>query len=260
MKRCFHLGFAISLANAMLAYTFTMQWVLALALLLAVPAGSAEPEVELLGSWHVLVHYKDDNASNPERERWEDKIWVFSKAGSRLRWTEYPIVVFADHTGRFERLGTSRAARLLGYWEPNDRQRAQIASGLEVNPRGSKSKTLRGSVEEGWRSTQKANAPSVSVITYVEHWSVEGLPDRPVFTREDQLGSQRTETLEGVTRYTTREVSGDGNSLLGEFERDGTRRGSFRMTRSGESRDVKDSGKSYYERIVEEYQRRAVPE
>ena len=45
MKRCIHLRVAISLANAVLAYTFTMPWVLALSLLLVVPAAEAQPGV-----------------------------------------------------------------------------------------------------------------------------------------------------------------------------------------------------------------------
>ena len=60
--------------------------------------------------------------------------------GSRLRWTEYPMVIFGDGTGRFESLGTNRASRVLQHWEPNKAQRAEIASGLQVNSRGSKSK------------------------------------------------------------------------------------------------------------------------
>ena len=49
------------------------------------------------------------------------------------------------------------------------------------NPRGMKSKSLRGSDAEGWASASRARAASASVITYTENWSIEGMPDRPVF-------------------------------------------------------------------------------
>ncbi len=57
---------------------------------------------DLLGTWHVLVHYKDSGAGNPDARRWEDRIWVFELEGSRVKWTDYPIVVFGNSSGRFE--------------------------------------------------------------------------------------------------------------------------------------------------------------
>jgi hypothetical protein len=223
---------------------------LAMALLLAGPA-FGESSLELAGTWHVLVHYKDDNTLNPERERWDDRIWRFERVGNRLRWREYPIVVFSDESGRFERRGSGQYARILGSWEPSEGQRAQIVAGLEVNPRGMKSKTLRGSDAEGWRSHSRRAPASASVISYVEHWSIDGVMERPVFTREDQLGAERAEDLVGVTRYTTRSIDPGGDVLRGVFERDGTRHGTFRMTRSGEATDVKGSGKTPGQRAVD---------
>lgn len=183
--------------------------------------------------------------------RWEDRIWVFEPAGSRLRWTEYPIVVFRDQTGRFEALGTNRASRIRHAWEPNEGQLGQIESGLKVNPRGKKSKTLRGSDAEGWRSRSRATPASASVITYTEQWSISGTPARPVFERVEVLGSARTETMDGVTRYTTREVGPGGRVLRGSFERDGTRRGTFRMMLAGSVDGVKGSGRTQGQRLME---------
>ena len=78
------------------------RWLLALALALgAAPATASEP-VDLVGTWHVLVHYTDSSAADTEVLRWDDRIWVFKRKGSRLSWTEYPIVVFNDRSGRFE--------------------------------------------------------------------------------------------------------------------------------------------------------------
>jgi hypothetical protein len=214
-------------------------------------AGSAN-EVDLVGTWYVLVHYKDDAAGNPDAERWEDRVWVFERKGSRLGWTEYPIAVFRDETGRFERRSTGQYARILHYWEPNPAQRSDIANGLQVNTRGSKRKTLRGSADGGWSSSRARGAASASTISYSEVWSVEGLPERPVFTRSDSLSGAGAESMEGVTRYATTEVSEGGSLLTGTFERDATRHGRFRMMRSGEIGALEGS------KSLEERQRRAI--
>ncbi|MCH2169896.1 hypothetical protein MK489_03855 [Myxococcota bacterium] len=196
-------------------------------------SAAAEGQVDIEGTWYVIVHYLDDNSPNPEQERWEDKIWVLERSGSRLKWREYPIVVFDDEEGRFERRGTGQYARVLHFWEPNESQRADIRDGLQVNDRGSKTKTLRGSDSKGWATRHRARPSSASVVSYTEHWSIDNLPSEPTFTRRDIMGSGRSDSLEGVTRYTTTEVMPSGNRLRGSFVRDGTRRGTFRMMRAG---------------------------
>jgi hypothetical protein len=223
----------------------------ALAVLFFAAQALASDGVDLIGTWHVLVHYRDDHSAHPDLERWDDRVWVFARSGSRLRWTEYPIVVFSDSSGRFEKLGTSRASRVLHAWEPNGKQLAEIRSGLQYNTRGSKSKTLRGSDAEGWASQRRSGAVSASVITYTENWIIEGMPALPVFTRNDVMGSARTENVEGVTQYATLEVEAGSDVLRGSFERDGSRHGRFRMMRSGEARVVEGSGKTQGERFLE---------
>jgi len=198
-------------------------------LLAAAPAGAAD----LIGSWHVLVHYRDANSGKPEQVRWQDRVWVFERKGSRLRWTEYPIVVFGNDSGRFERRQSGQYARVLGAWEPSDAQLANIAAGLKINSRGAKKKSLRGSDAGGWASTARAQAASASVITYQENWSIQGAEALPVFEQQDVMSSARTETLEGVTRFETTAVEAGGDVLVGRFQRDGTREGTFTMRRSG---------------------------
>ena len=211
---------------------------LACAALLGLAAAPAPAEpVDLIGTWYVLVHYKDDNAPNPDEERWEDKVWVFEPQGRRLQWTEYPIVVFDDESGRFERRQTGQYARILHYWEPSPAQLSDIADGLQVNSRGAKEKTLRGSDADGWSSGRATGAASASVLSYREVWSIEGLPSRPVFSRSDLLGGGTTESLEGLTQYAATRV--ENGVVTGTFERDGTRRGTFRMLRSGEAGALK---------------------
>jgi murein DD-endopeptidase MepM/ murein hydrolase activator NlpD len=218
----------------------TTHLIPALACVLLLSIASPAAAVDLIGTWHVLVHYRDANAANPDLDRWEDKIWVFEPSGSRIRWTEYPIVVFADETGRFERRDTGQYARVMHSWEPNAKQRAEIEAGLAYNSRGSKAKTLRGSNAKGWKSRGAMAAASASVITYSEEWSIEGMPARPVFLRTDILGSARAENVEGGTLYETSEVSADGNEIRGRYDRDGSRLGTFRMLRAGAVAKVKD--------------------
>jgi len=185
----------------------------------------------LLGAWHVLVHYKDATSSDAERERWDDRAWVFEREGDRLRWTEYPIVVFDDETGRFENDEANRASRILHHWEPDAAQLTDIQDGLAVNERGRVSTTLRR-LEGSWVSASKQATSSASMIRYVESWRIDPAAEGPIFQREDALRSERAEELTGVTIYTTREVA-DGRRLLrGDFERDGTQHGTFTMTRA----------------------------
>jgi hypothetical protein len=196
-------------------------------------AAPARAELDLVGTWHVLIHYTDDHAQDPEQVRWSDRVWVFERKGDRLTWSEYPIAIFSDETGRFETLPSGQNSRVLGAWEPNEAQRQDIASGLDVNSRGSKKKTLSGSDAEGWTTTSRAQAASASMITYQENWRIESPTGLPVFTQEDVMASARTETLEGGARFATTAVEKGGRVLTGSYERDGTRRGTFRMTRSG---------------------------
>jgi len=212
-------------------------------------AEDADHEIELLGAWHVTIHYRDDASENPDIERWDDRVWRFERRGSRLEWTEFPIVVFDDRSGRFESHDGERMQRVLHFWTPNEAQQAEIRKSLLVNPRGAKSKGLRGSQKRGYKSAGGLRAESASVIGYSESWYIEGLPKKPIFTRDDTMGSGSTENIEGRTRYTTETVDADGSLLRGTYVRDGTRHGTFTMQRVGEivvigsKRDTRDEQK-----------------
>lgn len=209
----------------------------AIALVISPLAVVAAPSVDLMGTWYVLIHYRDEASSDPDTERWDDRIWLFAKKGSRLSWTEYPVVMFSDQRGRFERTLSGVQGRVLAAWEPNERQQKEIRDGLEANSRGSKTKTLRGSPSKGYKSVGGLRTQSVSVIGYHETWSIDGLPDAPIFTRDDLMGSGRTSTMEGRTQYAATEVEVlDGGTLIrGTYERDGVRHGVFRMIRAGDT-------------------------
>jgi len=224
---------------------------LALAALLAPVSASA---LELAGTWYVLVHYTDDTAHDPKQLRWEDRLWTFEPAGAQLVWTERTIVVFSDESGRFEKLGGNRASRVVGAWEPNPAQLAQIESGLAYNTRGEKKKLLRGSASEGFTSGggSAASVGGANVLSYVETWSIEDASGLPVFTRDDSLGGGSHESLDGRTQYRTESIDGNG-VLRGRFERDGTRHGTFRIYPSGQAGITRGSGKTQQQRMQEAF-------
>ena len=223
----------------------------AIAATLLVGAAPAAASLDLIGTWHVLVHYKDSASNNPDFERWEDRVWVFAMEGSRLRWTQYPLVVFEDKTGRFEKLGTNRASRVFHYWEPNAAQQANIQAGLEINERGSQTKTLRGSPQQGWKSGTPIRSFSVNTLTYTQIWSIEDPTGLPAFRFEETLGGARAESVEGITDYRTTRVENGADALSGTFTRDDSRTGTFRMVRAGDVSQVRGSGKSDSERFFE---------
>ena len=202
---------------------------LAFALLAAAPAAFAQA-VDLTGTWYVLVHYKDEVSGKPDALRWEDRIWVFEKNGDKLEGKDYPIVVFDDDEGRFER-SRRGYSRVVAAWEPSPAQRANIEAGLHINTRGSKSKTLAGSDAAGWKSVASPQAQGANVVTYSEIWGVKDAASKPVFLRNESLGSGAMEALEGGTVFKTESVA--PGELRGTYDRDGTRKGTFRMVRAG---------------------------
>jgi hypothetical protein len=226
----------------------TLSVLSALSFVLVASSAAAETELDLVGTWHVLVHYTDSDSANPDVERWDDRLWVFEKKGSRLKWTEYPIVVFDDREGRFER-SVSGQRRVLHAWEPNPGQRAQIEGGLEFNSRGARSKSMRRSKKDGrWQSSSAPAVQSATTVGYHETWIVHDPTGLPKFVRDDILGSQRAETMMGRTRYDAVKVTSGGDKVRGTFARDESRRGRFRMLRSGDAVSV-GTKKSPNERI-----------
>lgn len=222
----------------------------ALAASLSLLAVGPSRALDLTGTWYVLVHYQDSQSADPEAWRWEDRVWRFRSDRDRLEWTEFAIVVLQDESGRFERLGGSRAARVVAAWEPSPTQLADIQDGLEVNStRGVKTKTLRAA-DGGWSSGESALGEGASVLTYSETWKIEDAAGSPVFIREDALGGASAETMDGRTEYRTEELAADGSELSGRFERDGTRTGRFRLIRSGDASAVGSSDQAERTRKV----------
>ena len=65
----------------------------------------------------------------------------------------------------------------------------EIAEGLQVNSRGSKTKSLRGSAKKGYKSTGGSRSMSAMTVGYQETWTVDSPNELPVFTRDDIMGT-----------------------------------------------------------------------
>jgi len=199
------------------------------ALLLAASAkgGFEEP---LLGTWHVLVHYRDLDSKNPEISRWEDRVWVIRRAGESLEWIDYPMAVFGDESGRFADLGTNRARRLTGRWTPNARQQSEIeGAGVEVSARGRERRLLEPAGPGAWESGP-ARPPAGGRPEYREHWRLEDGPAGLHLSIRSRLeGGDEIEAL-GRIDYRFETAREGTKSLEGRYERDGRRYGRVRLT------------------------------
>jgi transposase len=88
-------------------------------------------------------------------------------------------------------------------------------------------------------------------ITYQENWIVESASELPVFIREEMLGAASAENVDGRTEYRTQEIRAGGDVLVGTYDRDGTRHGTFRMMRAGAPKQLEEkSQKELQEQAV----------
>ncbi len=245
MKTRTDIGFLTFLACLLL------QWVM------NATAQATDETVDLRGTWFLLIHYSDPESANPEATRWRDLVWSFSLKGSRLQWQEYPIVYFEDSSGRFEALGDNPRSRILSGWEPNAKQMETIMNGPRVNSRGAKTKTLKGSNSEGWRSSRRRAQTSASVLGYHESLSIEKLEGQPIFERRDIVGNALSQSAEGLTRFEVTEILEAGKTLIGRYERDGRHRGVFRMWRTPPARGLEKKDRTPNERARDALLRKA---
>jgi hypothetical protein len=198
------------------------------AVILGVAAAFARAEapddLDVGGTWYVLVHLRDTASADPDAWSWDDGLWVFERHAGTLRWKVYPEPHFTDESGREDRSGS---------WEPSSTQRDEITRGLRVAPRGVLLAELDGSDEEGWRSPSHGVAVQ-SGLGFERRFEITRSGGRPVFVHTEGLVGAAADPLEGRTLYETREIE-DG-VLTGRCERDTDLRGRFRMWRSGAAR------------------------
>jgi hypothetical protein len=206
---------------------------LALVPMTSIRVAAEEVALDLTGAWYVLIHYRDADSRDPNLEEWDERVWVFEQQGDRLRWTEYRIVIFKNDKGRFGALSSGRPVRSEGTWIPEEEQLEQIKTGLSVNARGTRVKSLKGDLDGNYRSAGVMQRDSVSVIGFSETWNVSGLTFLPTFRRSDVMESGRSDALAGNTEYVTKKIDRETSVLEGEFDRDGVQRGSFKMVRTG---------------------------
>lgn len=204
------------------------------------------------GLWYVLVYYTDDHAMDPNAWHWEDHLWVIRQKNGNLRWREYPIVVFEDVTGRFERIGRNSLSKVTGKWEPSEDQLENIRRGLQVNDRGALSKKLKaanrahGEGEIVWESAGPGVVTSASVITFSSTWQIERQGGMPTLSWNDLLDAGRAESLDGRTEFRCERIDENG-VVHGRFDRDGVRHGVFRLYPSGGPQSLKPKKKKWFD-------------
>ena len=223
------------------ALPWVLPWVLFMASLLALigwaPAWAGDRDsgaASVLGDWYVLVHYAGSTPGASGGLAWDDEVWRIETEGSGMRWTIFPHPEFREASGRWESLEGGAEARSSGAWQPNAAQLAEIAGGLAYAAHEERSKRLGRAPGGGWASRGGLRSASVSQVAYHEAWRITDAPPGPVFARAAAMGSGRTGTLKGGTRFETREVRAKGAELAGRYSRDGEFEGSFRMLRMAE--------------------------
>jgi len=179
---------------------------------------------DLVGTWYVQVLHREETAGGSESIVGEDAVWRFERRHGRLHWMLFATPSFDDDE-RVESFGTA---------PPTAAQVALRTRGLAVTRRNAFEKILEGSDASGWSSGEGARPTSASVLTLARRLRIDGLPERPVFTRVETFGGVGAEELAGTTRYAAREVESD--RLVGDCERDGERVGGFAMWRIGSVR------------------------
>lgn len=213
-------------------------WIVALAAFAVAPRvappARAEPGGPLppfVGTWHVLIHYQVPDGPHPDRWKWDERVWVIEPSGDGFEWIEHAIVSFADRSGRFEHLGTNRARRLLGAWEPSEGQQEEIATGLSVSSRGMRRKHLLPVAPGLWQSESVENAigRSSSGLGYNEVWSIQ-LADGETRFRIDTrfaVSAAATDESGGATLYLAGVDPPEG--FRGRYDHAGERIGRFRL-------------------------------
>lgn len=195
----------------------------------------------LLADWYVLIHFEGRPEGETERPQWEDQIWTIKASKENLRWTIFPHVEMKRTGGRYQERSDGLVALSPGTWSPDAQQWEEIRSGLKTDPYSSRSKTLRPSGPDAWRSSGRLRSASASMVGYHELWKILFEGDLPVFSRVDSMGSARTDVLDGQTRFVTEARDPDKGELVGRYQRGETFQGRFRMVRM-EGRDASEPG------------------
>ena len=195
----------------------------------------------LLADWYVLIHFEGRPEGETEGPQWEDQIWTIKASKENLRWTIFPHVEMKRTRGRYQERSDGLVALSPGTWSPDAQQWEEIRSGLKTDPYSSRSKTLRPSGPDAWRSSGRLRSASASMVGYHELWTILFEGDLPVFSRVDSMGSARTDVVDGQTRFITEARDPDKGELVGRYQRGETFQGRFRMVRM-EGRDASEPG------------------
>jgi hypothetical protein len=198
----------------------------------APPASAPTPSAPTRPFWPGGSLEEEEASAGPD---YRDEVWRFERVGADLRWTIFPDLAFRDETGRFEDIRGQRA-RLRHAWRPSADQLAEIRAGVDVDARTARTKTLRPDGRGAFASGARARAGSASAVAFGERWEVRDVDGEPEFTIAASLSSGRTDSLEGVTRFTADSADAEAGRIEGAYARDETETGRFYMWRKGEVR------------------------
>jgi len=205
------------------------------------PAGAMAQEaanhdlsrLELSGEWYVLIHYKDERSEDKSITKFKDFAWSIQQTPGRLVWEGYPYVLFDEELGLIRRHALTEHLP----WEPDEGVWKRIRNSIDVSSRAMTKKSLRGSVEEGFRS-KPPRAAGIGTLTFSRDWQVTFAAASIRIEIVDSLsGSQGLAGMEEKTVFEILEEPGPGE-LRGRW-REGSKRGSFRMVRAHERKVVK---------------------
>ncbi len=210
----------------------------ALALLATGPQGVAPAQglqsLDLSGEWYVLLHYKDSKSADPSITKFKDLSWSIRQDEQQIVWKENPYVIFDEGT-EVERRYKMRAHEP---WQPEGLVLGLLRKHVDVSERAERSKRLRGSVDEGFRSLPPISTGAANTLSFTRDWKLDFGEDKVRIVIVDSLGG--SELLGEMEEATVFEITerGPDDELLGTYS-EGTKSGTLRMIRSNERRVVK---------------------
>ena len=161
-------------------------------------------------------------------------FFAILSAEKQIVWKENPYVIFDEGT-EVERRYKMRAHEP---WQPEGLVLGLLRKHVDVSSRAERSKRLRGSVDEGFRSLPAISTGAANTLSFTRDWKLDFAEDKVRIVIVDSLGG--SELLGEMEEATVFEITARGpdDELLGSYS-EGTKSGTLRMIRSKERRVVK---------------------
>ncbi len=191
-------------------------------------------QLDLSGSWYVLIHYKDSRSEDKSLEKFKDFAWVIEQSDGKMKVEEYPYVVFDEGSEELRRF----AMRSHKTWEPEGGVLANLRRNVDVSSRAMRKKKLEGSVAEGYKSRAPVSSGALT-MNFSRSWTVDFSPAKVRLQIVDSLsgGSDMLGEMEEAIVYELTGSTEDGD-LIGTYA-EGTKAGTVRLFRANERRTIK---------------------